>query len=90
MAAGLPCVAADCAGGGPRSLIRNGENGILIRPGDPGVLAEAIAGILEDPGAAAALGLRAAETAEALSPEKIYGQWETFLLSDFRRAGSRH
>lgn len=30
MAMGLPCIATDCPCGGPRSLIKDGENGILV------------------------------------------------------------
>jgi glycosyltransferase involved in cell wall biosynthesis len=47
MAAGLPCIGSDV--GGIRNLIRNGVNGLLVRPGDPAGLAVAIQELLADP-----------------------------------------
>lgn len=41
MACGLPCVAFDCPCG-PRDIIQNGRNGILVPPGDTNLLAESI------------------------------------------------
>lgn len=46
MAAGLPCIGSDV--GGIRSLIRPGENGLLVRPADPQGLALAIQEMLSD------------------------------------------
>jgi glycosyltransferase involved in cell wall biosynthesis len=57
MAAGLPIVAADLAG--ISEVIDDGENGLLVRPGDTDALAAACRRILEDGGVARALGDRA-------------------------------
>jgi glycosyltransferase involved in cell wall biosynthesis len=46
-AVGLPVIAFD-VDYGPRELIRNGENGILVRNRNPESLAEAIAGLLSN------------------------------------------
>lgn len=40
MAMGLPCISTDCDSGGPRALIKNGINGILIPVGDKEKLVE--------------------------------------------------
>ncbi len=54
MAAGLPVVASS-AGGIPE-VVEDGETGLLVPPGDPAALAEAIRRILGDPPLAARLG----------------------------------
>lgn len=54
MAAGLPVVASDIAG--YREVVRHEEEGLLVTPGDPKALAEAVARLLGDPGLAARLG----------------------------------
>jgi phosphatidylinositol alpha-mannosyltransferase len=53
MAAGLPVVASDIAG--YREVVRTGLEGLLVPPGDPPRLAEAIARVLSDPALAARL-----------------------------------
>jgi len=54
MACGVPCVASDCAGN--RSLITDGETGLLFDPRRPTELAEHLRRVLEDPALAARLG----------------------------------
>ncbi|HYV18044.1 MAG TPA: glycosyltransferase [Verrucomicrobiae bacterium] len=54
MAAGLPVVASRV--GGVPEVIRDGVDGILVPPGDPVRLAEAMTAILRDPDRAARLG----------------------------------
>ena len=46
MAAGLACIATDA--GGPRDLIENGHNGVLIPLGDPAALADAMERLARD------------------------------------------
>lgn len=59
MAAGTPIVAT--AVGGVPEMIEDGVHGLLVPPGDPARLAEAIADTLERPAAAAERAARAAE-----------------------------
>jgi phosphatidylinositol alpha-mannosyltransferase len=54
MAAGLPVVATDIPG--YREVVRDGIEGLLAPPGDPGSLARAIREVLNDPALAARLG----------------------------------
>jgi len=58
MAAGKAIVATNV--GGVPALIEDGVNGLLVNPGDPRQLAEAIARLLRDPQLRTALGTRAA------------------------------
>jgi glycosyltransferase involved in cell wall biosynthesis len=57
MALGKPVIATRA--GGPLEIVREGESGHLVLPGDPAALAAAIAGILSQPGAAARMGAAA-------------------------------
>ena len=47
MAAGLPCVSFDCDAG-PRDIIVNGVNGILIRVGDVDALSDTMSKLVSD------------------------------------------
>ena len=65
MALGLPIVAADLPS--LRDVIRDGENGILFRDGDPPALAEAVRHLLADPERRAAMAARAVADAAQYS-----------------------
>lgn len=62
MALGTPIVAARV--GGIPEVVRDGVDGLLHRPGDPGDLADRILAMLADPALAAELGRRAAARCE--------------------------
>lgn len=63
MACGLPCIASRLPGS-TDTIISDGDNGLLVPPGDRAALAAAMAGVLGDPARAAALGARARATIE--------------------------
>lgn len=79
MALGLPCVSTDCPVGGPRFLIRDGENGLLVPVGDKEKMIEAMRRVLKDAEIAKTLGSNARSVANELGPAEIYGKWETFI-----------
>lgn len=54
MAAGRAVVAVNR--GGPAHLLRDGEGGLLVPPGDPAALASALARVLDDPALMSAMG----------------------------------
>src|SRR5439155_20779416 len=51
--------------GGIRDLVRDGENGLLVEPGDAHALAEALSGVLSNAGLAQRLAASARHSAEA-------------------------
>ena len=59
MSCALPAVGSDV--GGIRTLIRHGENGLLVKPADPPALAAAVKTLLADERMMSALGARARE-----------------------------
>ncbi|MGH2766515.1 MAG: glycosyltransferase family 4 protein [Actinomycetota bacterium] len=74
MAAGLPVVASDIAG--YREVVRDGIEGILVPPRDPGALAEALGRILDDPANRTALGRAGRERARRFSWDGVAGEVE--------------
>lgn len=79
MALGLPCISTDCPVGGPRYLIRSGENGLLIPVNDVQALANAMQTLLEHQELAAQLGAQARNIQETLAPEQVYSRWEAYI-----------
>ena len=80
MASGLPCVSTDCGGGGARFLIKDGENGLLVPQKDEEKMAAAMERILSDEVFAKKIGENARKLQETLAPDRIYGEWEKFIL----------
>lgn len=79
MALGLPVISTDCSGGGPRELITDGENGILVKPGDWKNMGENLQKILDNPNYAWRLGESASKMQEKFNPDIINRSWETCL-----------
>lgn len=79
MALGLPCISTDCPCGGPKTLITNGENGVLIPVGDQERLVVELERLLENPEKAQQMGLAAAQIRERLHVERIGMQWHDYL-----------
>ena len=79
MAMGMPCVATDCPCGGPRTVIRDGENGILVPIKNPDALAEGICKLIEDRELAERLGDEAAKIEQIANSEAVFVQWRDYL-----------
>lgn len=84
MALGLPCISTDCPCGGPKTLIRDGENGLLTPVKDVAAMIKAIDRVLGNPEFAKELGKNALKIRESLSPESVNNQWENYLVSKCR------
>jgi len=76
MAYGLPAVSFDCDTG-PRDIIRQGIDGVLVAPGDVEGMASALDTLMRDSHARARFAQRAVDARERFSMEKISRMWET-------------
>ena len=79
MALGLPVISTDCSCGGPRELIDNEVNGLLVKVNDVDDLTNAIKKILKDKDLGNRLGNEANKIKDTLNPEIINGKWEKFI-----------
>lgn len=78
MASGLPVIATDCPSG-PREIVCDGEDGVLVPPGDVDALAGAMDSLMSNPGQRARLGKHAMEITQRFGLERVMGMWEDIL-----------
>ena len=79
MALGLPIVATDCPCGGPRTVITDGVNGLLIPVKDQQALEDGINKLIEDPEYAQKLGREARHIAQKANAQAIFEQWQSYI-----------
>lgn len=89
MAAGLAVISTDCPCGGPRAVIRDGENGLLIPVGDKEALKKALCRILDDADFAAGIGHEAEKIKEMLSPLAVCRAWQDEIESRVKEYAGR-
>ena len=77
LAVGTPVLSTDT--GGVAEVVTDGENGLLVPPGDPEALAAAIARYFRDEPLRARLREAAAGSVETYAPERIYARLEEIL-----------
>jgi glycosyltransferase involved in cell wall biosynthesis len=78
MSKGLPVVSFDCPTG-PREIVRNGENGLLVPHQDVDALAAGMIQMIEDEDLRRRCGAGAVATAERYSIDVIGARWEELL-----------
>lgn len=80
MALGLANVSTDCPCGGPRELLGDNENGLLVPVGDADAMAEAMRRILTDPELEQRLQNNAYRKAQELEPGKVNEMWKEYVV----------
>ena len=80
MACGLPIVAFDCPWG-PRSIIKNGENGVLVENGNPSLLAKGILLLANNSDLCMRMGISAQQNVQRFSLENVAVQWKQLFES---------
>ena len=76
---GAAVVATDCDFG-PRELIENDRNGLLVEPQNPAALAEAMVRVITQPELSARLRAEASLSAERFSPARMVNDYERLIL----------
>lgn len=79
MAMGFPVISTDCPAGGPRMLIRNGENGLLVPIGDKISLSASMIYLIDTPKVKENMAQKASEISMFYSLDRIISEWENFL-----------
>ncbi|HKK83495.1 MAG TPA: glycosyltransferase family 4 protein [Atribacterota bacterium] len=79
MAMGLPVIATDCPCGGPKMLIKNGENGLLVPVNDVESLTESIKLVITNSELSEKMAANAKKTAELFEPDRVFNYWKSYL-----------
>ena len=80
MAVGLPVISTDCPCGGPRELINNEENGLLIEANNTEELVEKLEYLIENKEKAISIGKKAEVIKEKLNLTNIVKQWQSYIM----------
>ena len=83
MAHGCPPISVDCDTG-PRDIINNGENGLLVPQDDIDALVNGLDRMLSDDGLRARFASKAIEVLEIYSPTRVNARWQD-LFTDLRK-----
>lgn len=87
MACGVPCIATDCETG-PRELINNYENGILVDVDDILSISQKMTELASDNKLRRNLANNAKKILETNSPDKIYNMYYQYMVSVYKKSQS--
>jgi glycosyltransferase involved in cell wall biosynthesis len=85
MTCGAPCISFDCPNG-PREVIRNGVNGLLVPAESVDALASAIVRLGEDPVLRERLGNAARSVSRPFSEPRVAARWHEVLYGQMQSA----
>lgn len=74
MSCGVPAISFDCQCG-PKDIIKDGDNGFLVKDGDIDALAGAMVRLMDDEALRKRMSLSARKITEEYSEESIMGKW---------------
>jgi len=81
MCLGMPVVATDCPCGGPRTVIEDGVNGLLVPIKNEDALAEGMNKLIENPQLAKQMGENARKLVDVINGPAITKQWREYIIS---------
>ena len=87
MAIGLPAIATDCPCGGPREIIKDGKNGLLVPVKNSTKMAEAINRLIEDKQLRSEISFEATKIKNELNPNKITNEWQEYMELVLKKGG---
>ena len=85
MALQIPVISTDCPCGGPRTLIDDGVNGLLVHVGDDEEMAAAMKKMLTEPERAEETAICAGEIVKKAAPELIAREWLDYMEQIVRK-----
>jgi len=81
LAMGVPCISTDCPCGGPKMLISDKVNGMLVPVGNQDQLVEALQYLMLNPEKKDEMGMQARAGANQFEPGKIFADWEEYICA---------
>ena len=80
MALGIPCISTDCPIGGPKFLIKDGENGLLVKVGDRDGIRNAMDRLANDSKLSRTISLNASKSSAQFALKNISRIWENYIV----------
>lgn len=81
----IPCIATDCPIGGPRALIKNDYNGLLVACNNHEALSSAMIELINNPKKGDLFAERNKNMIDEYSPESVANQWIDFIHKILRK-----
>lgn len=78
-AVGVPSISTDCPCGGPRTVIKNNENGILVEVENVTQMEIAIRKLLDNTDLKNKIGLNAKDSAKRFHPDIVFKHWANYV-----------
>lgn len=80
VAMGIPCISTDCPCGGPKMIIEDKKNGLLVPVGDKEKMKSAIMRLFSDNNLKNSLSAEARKRAKEFTPDIVYKSWKRYVL----------